>query len=134
MAGHRVAAKKVSQEREDSDDAGGRPPGAQGFAAGTVGRQATHSAENEGVGSSDEPQVQGRGQQRGGQAIPNVGARVTTGQPSHTHVFTVGVGELPLPTVRQSLEQGHRGTMTQAPRVTAATATMPTTRWVSNAP
>ena len=61
MTGHCVAAKTVSQEREEgrgvekSDDAGMRPTGTQGFAAGTMGWQATYSTENEGIGSSNEP-------------------------------------------------------------------------------
>lgn len=61
MAGHCVVAETVSQEREEggcvkeSDDTGMHPTGTQGFAAGTVGWQATHSTENEGLGSSNEP-------------------------------------------------------------------------------
>ena len=64
VAGHRVAAETVGQEREESgcveesDDTGMGPTGTQGFAAGTVGRQATDSTENEGIGSGDEPEVQ----------------------------------------------------------------------------
>lgn len=65
--------------------------------------------ENEGVGSTYEPYVRGGREQCGGPSEPDVGARVTSCRPSHTHVLTVGVGLHPLPTIRHSLEQDQRG-------------------------
>lgn len=43
------------------------------------------------------------------ESVPDVGMCVTTGQPTHTHVLIVGVGQYLLSKIGQSLEQDYKG-------------------------